>query len=757
MATITGQFPDDVPKRKKKGITWKEHIRKYVMKPLHPFIVNHQTSLMSNTAGELDQLHLGRVQFWGDKLMILIDFFQIMGLYWITANPWPLPYPWVTWTRWWTAFNIDVFSFLESGALAGMSGNTSISKWGSYSGYLNTFVLPYVLATFLIAFVYWRYTQDIMPAYSKSWNEYQPALLKFTLHALNFLYLPTGIVAFRALYCYENVNERDLMYYGEVIMAADETQVCYQGWHLLYFLMVLFLYVPIFLGLPVFIYRLIADNIVYILPPDHEKRLQAWEIGQMLRLDQHYSVGQVWLLAGHTRSSAYYRVWMLCYKAILLLLYAFCRGTGSGDDNSYKVVQATLMWLVTIAYVARFCVFNRGHAPFRITSSSIIFYTCFIVLLCNMTIGVFNAAGVNNAMMVNSTQTLVLASVNGGGYAIILLTLLVISTNPYALWPSVRTIHRIESNQHFRLLVRRWLSVLNQAVELRSVIQVTPNAIVDAPALEKCIKDLRSCWLAARHSGSIFELIIGEFIEELFIMHDLRKTELCRTNKEWDTAYKDSMEDGVFTRYNHKYRLMAPRKRRILTKLLALRILQQREPEVDTEFLSAMTDVEMKTAMRKVTLLERSTRELLDRGVMFEKRREDEVLSVAKSNTRASTGYSTKSAKEVMTDRVATHGNFIASPSEIHHMADIEEALYRWENIIDVIEDYTYEHPFTRRLFTMNRMENWYSFRTLLLTQIAAFGYYFGSEHFEGSAYVGMNDDEHDDGNKSGEDAVMEE
>jgi len=435
---------------------------------------------------------------------------------------------------------------------------------------------------------------------------------------------------------------------------------------------------------------------------------------------------------------------MLCLKGILLLLYAFCRGTGNGDDNSYKGIQASLFLLVTIAYIIRFFIFNGGHAPFRITSSSILFYTCFMLLLFNMTIGVYNAAGVHNVFMVNSTQTLMLAATNVGGYAVILITLIIVSTNPYALWPSVRTIHRIESNRHFCVLVKRWLTVLNRAVSIRSVVMVTPNAIVDAPALEKCIKDLRSCWLAARHSGSIFELIIGEFVEELIIMHDLRKKELYRNNADWDNAYKTSMEDGVFTRYNDKYRLMAPRKRRILTKLLALRILQQRDPEVDKEFLVAMTDVEMKTALRKVAMLERSTRELLERGESFEKGREGEVLGVARPNTGSFSSKSkSESTKILMSERVMKHGNFVPSLSEVHHIADIEEALYRWENIIDTIEEYVYEHPFTRRLFTMNRMENWYSFRSLLLAQIATFRLYFGAEHFGDTGYAGLDDQEH--------------
>ena len=706
--------------------TWGQIFSRIVRKGIRPFIINHQTRLSSRTR-QVDHMHKGRILFWGDKLTILLDFLQILGLYWITANPFPLPYPWVTWTRWWVAFNFDIFSFLDSGALAGKSGNLAIGKWGSYTDYLDVFVLPYVLITALVVLCYWRYTVDILPTYGKRWNDYQGLFLQCTLQILNFLYLPTGIVAFRSLYCYRNTNPADVTLYMKLVMSSDSNQICYEGAHLAYLIFILVFYVPIFLGLPVYIYNLIADNVIYSLPADHEKRLQAWELCDLLHVDEHFSKGQVWLLAPHTRSSAYYRVWMICLKAVLLLLYAFCRGTGVGDDNSYKQLQAFLFWIACTLFIARFCIFNGGHTTHRVISSSIIFYTLCAALFCNTSIGVFNAAGTVNFMMVNSTQTLLLIIVNAGSLAAIVCVLAVVSTNPYALWPAVRTIHRIESRKHFRVLVQRWLAVLWKSIDLRDSALITPSAVIDVKAFEKCIRDLRSCWLAARHCGSIFELIIGEQIEEMIIQHDLRKAHLYRSNDSWDAVYAEAQQSGVFSRRNDQYRLMAPRKRRILTKLLALRILQQREPEVDSDFLEALAEADIKASLRSAKLLERRTRELLDRGKVFEKKREEEILSV----DAAAVAMQLEQRKDERAERVSRHGNFIASPQEVKHMADIEETLYRWENIIDTVEEYIEEHPFTRRIYTADRTENWYSYRHMLVNQIATFHHYFGTDLLE--------------------------
>ena len=714
----------------------------------HPFYVNHSTSLMPKhvrsssdspasgkreavanveNAGDSDndnnsnnsQLESGRWLFWGDKLLLLVDFFQILGLYWATANPWPLPYPWVAWTRWWTLFNVDVFSMLESGALAGKSGNTFISKWGSYDDYLLVFLLPFVLGTASVVGAYWYFHEYVLPTHGQRWDLQHSFILKALLHFLNFMYLPTGIAAFRGLYCYENVNEADKLFFGNYVMAADESQICYTGVHLLCLLLVLFLYVPIFMYLPYYVYERIASTLVYTLPVDHEKRLQSWELTHMLQIDTEFVDNQMWLFASHTRPNAFYRVWMLCYKALLLILYAFVRGNGNGDDNSFKVHQALLLWAATLVFLARYLLFNEGKLPYRVTSSNLIFIIFSAIMLGNTTLGVCNALGVNNVVTVNSRQTILLLSINFGGYLCMILILLVLVCNPYALWPSVRTVHRIELNVSYFPSVCRWVNTIHKAIKVRTQVVLSPDEVADALGLEKSIRDLRSCWLDARHSGSIFELILTDIIEELLIVRALRLPALARRNVEWDRTYKESLRNHVFAKRNDHYRLMAPRKRRVLTKLLSLRIMQQREPEVDADLWEAMSDERLKTVLRQVQLLERGTRQLIEKGESFEASREKKTFAIAVRSAGADAG------QNINLQQAAKDGNFVANSAELEHIRDIEDALYRWENIIDTVEEAQTEQPFTRRLFTMNKMENWYLYRKMLLTQIAEFKHFF--------------------------------
>ena len=57
------------------------------------------------------------------------------------------------------------------------------------------------------------------------------------------------------------------------------------------------------------------------------------------------------------------------YKAVLLVLYAFVRGNGNGDDNSYKVHQALLLWGATVVFLLRHLLFNRVRACVSVSLS----------------------------------------------------------------------------------------------------------------------------------------------------------------------------------------------------------------------------------------------------------------------------------------------------------------------------------------------------------------------------------------------------
>ena len=75
--------------------------------------------------------------YWKEKICMIIDYLQLYTIVWNAAQPWPWPYLWSTWTRWMVYINVDIFSSLDGGALAGSSNSISSTfRWGQYQGEL---------------------------------------------------------------------------------------------------------------------------------------------------------------------------------------------------------------------------------------------------------------------------------------------------------------------------------------------------------------------------------------------------------------------------------------------------------------------------------------------------------------------------------------------------------------------------------------------------------------------------------------------
>ena len=78
--------------------------------------------------------------YWKEKICMIIDYLQLYTIVWNAAQPWPWPYLWSTWTRWMVYINVDIFSSLDGGALAGSSNSISSTfRWGQYNGKQTTF------------------------------------------------------------------------------------------------------------------------------------------------------------------------------------------------------------------------------------------------------------------------------------------------------------------------------------------------------------------------------------------------------------------------------------------------------------------------------------------------------------------------------------------------------------------------------------------------------------------------------------------
>ena len=80
---------------------------------------------------------------------------------------------------------------------------------------------------------------------------------------------------------------------------------------------------------------------------------------------------------------------------------------------------------------------------------------------------------------------------------------------------------------------------------------------------------------AARAAGSIFETLLSETLEAMLPLHSLTADGALRRHAHWQDAYVSAARDGTFAARRTRYTLMAPRKRRILIKLLAARALTE--------------------------------------------------------------------------------------------------------------------------------------------------------------------------------------
>ena len=479
-------------------------------------------------------LYLGRMFFWFEKALILCDFFQLMGLLWITANPWPIPYPMVKWTQWFCVFNLDYFSLVPGGSLNGETNNISISRWGTVENYASGYSLPIVFLMLCVVVGWYIFDEKYCTQYGRRLDVYRSPGRMLTLLLVNLLYLPLGIAVTRMYYC-EKVTNPAHAKFGIYVLAADYSLQCWTGEHVAWVFFYTIFSAPIMIGFPYLLFQYNKDNVVYAHSSDHEKRLQTWEITYMMGIDDHWIDNQVWITSSHTRAAAFYRSWVTTYKLVLLILSISVRGDGTngaeGGNNSLKKVQSTLYWLATVAFLARFIFYNRTDpalgpvvftTPYRERTSNLLFYILCAILFANTTISTSNAWGVVNAITINSNQTILLSVTTFGGIAAFIVMFGVSFSDPFSLWPSNRTLHRIQQNRPFAVLCRRWIKVLYRADEEKMRILTTPPEIADVHGFEHVVRVLRSCWLEARYAGSIFESILQERLEELIFNHALR-------------------------------------------------------------------------------------------------------------------------------------------------------------------------------------------------------------------------------------------
>lgn len=358
------------------------------------------------------------------------------------------------------------------------------------------------------------------------------------------MYLPVCLASSRLYYCSEGK------------LSADPSVECWSGPHFIIGLICVILTVPLFVGLPLLFYEYVYDSVIYDAEFDHEKRLQAWEMEYAYRLGNYFQSSQLWLCSSFRRHSAYFTIILHGFKAYILLLFLLCRFSTN--------VQASLFWFGTF-FALSYAIYNR---PYRLNSTNIELCTLVSLLFVNATFGVFNAFGVQNSVLVASTETLMLLSFHAAGLCVLVL-LLLYGICAGAKWPAQRTMQRLQNSNLWPSVVA-WMETIQeaQAVDL-DCYKCLPEA-VDIIGLEQSIRCLRRDWCAASSVGTVFTVIIRENLEQLLLTHSHFLPFALRRHEYLDKVWVDGGGEA-FRRRGHTYRLTNPKKRSIITKLFALK------------------------------------------------------------------------------------------------------------------------------------------------------------------------------------------
>ena len=570
------------------------------------------------------------------------------------------------------------------------------------------------------------------------------------MSAAHILYLPVLLAVGRLYYC-ESTSHR---------LSCDPSVECGSTQHTLAMILC-----AVLVGLPYVTYRYIEQSIVYKLAADHEKRLQVWEILYMLNIDDTFDQKQLWLSSSFVREHAYFRFDMLMWKVCVLLVFLFVRG----DEST----QAALLWVILSGFSIKYLICR----PFRTMSSNMFLMCLCAVMLTAVWFGLFNALGVQTAVLVASTQTLWLLTIHCLGALAILVIVVLSVLNPYALAPADATLAAINCYASNRMIkmYNRWVCTLHNYHRFRRMWYTGTRLNVDIIGIETLIQVLRQQWLSARSKASLFEVPITEALEDLLIMRSfvprgqpaaggggggtnvgcvLRRKECwnrtCDASSTnvgapgwgiqkfasagpYDAANPRVLEDTL-TRRHEMFVLMNAKKKRMMQKLLALSALMggRKIDAFDSQGMSA------EDAERNWVLQQDDRRRQYEDSVVSAHGRIAELVSKSDDTLRdVKKRLKTGSSLELAVSNLGSNptpgaedairaGCAAYADTCVKLQATMSELIDEWNQVITVIEttpknQVSPDEVLRARGLTPHSAdfrEEWYTYRMLLSDQV---------------------------------------
>ncbi|EQC42202.1 hypothetical protein SDRG_01040 [Saprolegnia diclina VS20] len=503
-------------------------------------------------------------RFWSEKARLLLDALQIYGLVWQLAQSWPWPSAWLSSTRWTAAFNLDVLSFLSTGAGLGMKA-PPFSLWGELRGSYWLYALVYALLPWAAVLYYkararhWRVRGDAR------FLVFAARLENRLLGLFQFLYLPIALALSRLVNCTVVPNPLDA-YASDVVLSVDPTISCHSPLHITLGVGIGGVVgLPFLLGFPWLLHRRIHCAGVACSQDAHEEIVSAIELSYLVGISDDYDLLYVPQYASYTRRHANLPVYRCLYKLSLLLICTLLRSQFPNIEN--QPLQGTLFF----ALLALRFLFQCYDYPYRLSSTNHCMVFLNLVLVFDGVMVFLSANNVRSALTVASVKVLCLTFVHT--WAIVVLSvwgvLVFLAWRRMQLtWPTHRRMKALVAHAP---TVRAWVETVQAAQELLHKDYASPTLVKPTVELGDMVTALQA------HASEALRLrhLLHRPLHDLALHVQAAYIESAATSA-MPSSLLDSCVDSLaaeLERYQEKHALLHPRKRDALFKLRVLHTL----------------------------------------------------------------------------------------------------------------------------------------------------------------------------------------
>lgn len=493
-------------------------------------------------------------RFYYEKLGIIIDYLQLYGLLWNSAVCWNVSSLWLSWSKYLTLFNIDVYSVRSYSSSAKTLCYDYNFHHNSYVLYVLLFGIANILLQVLI------HLNEPTCSWLKCSNAFFISKILPCLHMIHdFIFLPCNLALFR-------------MY---VVSHRKSTVI-----------MLILLVVNSMLILPtsmlslIHLYKLHNNtSLIYRYNfSKHENYLQVNELSLLLGLNDSFIRKKLYMVSSFTSDGLTYQFTMKLLKILLLIISIFPRGNIKIQGVLFIMFMCLLTSLhitirpkktlnlsvercaVSIDTFSRILFGNLAigiNQPYRSKTSNHLVYVMLLFFLVNTSYMLTNCFQLTNVFTLTLTEAYFLVIVN---LLLILIALGIMmsgmvkgkfsslyskesinelfaefddenhffrgksnktisSKSSFSSWPLLAKINFVRENKCVRDEINRGLSLVMELKEVKHNIYLQPPLTSDIVAFERCIFDLCSLLLQSKYCDVILKDLISQQLDEVYFIY----------------------------------------------------------------------------------------------------------------------------------------------------------------------------------------------------------------------------------------------